>query len=310
MYDSVNFWLSKEQAGNKDLLAHAEKHFQDITAHHRQDGQVYYSGHLHNYKVKVTEAGISFIGSLAKYYLTDNFHTLNRGDSQRAFEKMADDLHLPIEQAKATRIDFAQNFLMMYEPKAYYFYLGECQHYQRLSQPDSLYYNNSLRTKLFYNKVAQGKAKGLRLPDVLSGQNVLRYEIRFTGRLPYQFNRPEVIASTLYNEKFYMTIFKRWLSEYQAIHKIKNISFNPDQMNSPKDFKKALELYAINMIGQDKIMQMVEDMRLKQAFDKAEYYSRLKKEIRELCYTPDMTTSSELVEELDRKIVTAKQYYR
>ena len=36
----------------------------------------------------------------------------------------------------------------------------------------------------------------------------------------------------------------------------------------------------------------------------------LKKEIRELCKTPQMTTSSELVTELDKKIKSSKRYYR
>jgi hypothetical protein len=39
-------------------------------------------------------------------------------------------------------------------------------------------------------------------------------------------------------------------------------------------------------------MQMIDEMRLKRAFDKPEYYSRLKKELRELCKTPDLTTSA------------------
>jgi hypothetical protein len=48
-------------------------------------------------------------------------------------------------------------------------------------------------------------------------------------------------------------------------------------MNSPKDFWKQINLMAINMIGQDKIMQEIENLRHQRAFDKPEYYSRLKR---------------------------------
>ena len=257
-----------------------------------------------------SQAGISLKGSLAKYFLPDNFHTLNRGDSQRAIEMMADDLHLSIDQAKVCRIDFAQNFLMRYDPKAYYSYLGECLHYKRFCQPESLYYNNGLRTKLFYNKIAEGKAKGLKLPDVWNGQNVLRYELRLTSRLPQQLNQPEVKASTLYDEQFYISMVRQWIDEYKAINKLNLINFKLTEMNSPKDFRKQLELIAVNAIGQDKLMQMIEEMRIKKAFDKPEYYSRLKKEMRELCKTPDLTCSSDMMAELDKKIQTAGQYYR
>jgi hypothetical protein len=310
MYDSINLWLSREQAGIINLLAFSQKHLLHVTEHSNQDGQVTYSGFLNNYKVYLSQAGISFKGSLAKYYLNDNFHTLNRGDSQRAIEMMADNTHLPIQQAKVTRIDFAQNFLMRHEPKAYYSYLGECRYYQRFCQPESLYYSNGLRTKLFYNKVAEGKKKGYTIPDLWNGQNVLRYELRYTSRLPQQFNLAEVKASTLYDVKSYIELSRKWVDEYEAITKKNDFNFKSERMKSPKDFWKQLDLIAVNAIGQERLMQMIEEMRLIKAFDKPEYYSRLKKGLRELCKTPDLTTPSDMITELDKKIEATKKYCR
>jgi hypothetical protein len=309
MYDTINLWLPNDNASSFDL----EKTLQSlsgITEHTKNDGQVYFSGFLKNYKVNISGQGISLKGSLAKYFLPDNFHTLTRSDSARAFEMMADELLLPISQAKINRIDFAQNFLMDFEPEAYYSFLGDCQYYQRQPLSQSLYYSNTLRQKLFYNKIAEGKAKGLSLPDVWNGQNVLRYEMRFTSRLPKQFNQSEITANSLTDEKFYMAIFDKWLAEYEAINKLHSINFNLSNMNSPKDFWRQINLMAVNMIGQDKIMQEIENLRHQKAFDKPEYYSRLKKEIKELCKDAKMTTSSDLVAELDKKIRAAKNNYR
>jgi hypothetical protein len=157
---------------------------------------------------------------------------------------------------------------------------------------------------------SEGKAKGVSLPDVWNGQNVLRYEMRFTSRLPKQFNQTEITASNLSGEKFYMAIFDKWFAEYEAINKLHSINFNISDMNSPKDFWKQINLMAIKMIGQDKIMQEIENLRHQKAFDKTEYYSRLKKEIKELCKTPQMTSSSDLMAELDRKIKASKRNYR
>jgi hypothetical protein len=309
MYDTINLWLPIDKAGSFDL-GRTLQNLTGITEHIKDDGQVYASGYLNNYKVNISGQGVSLKGSLAKYFLPDNFHTLTRSDSARTFEMMADELYLPIQKAKVNRIDFAQNFLMDFEPEAYYNFLGECQYYNRQPQSKSLYYSNGLRQKVFYNKIAEGKAKGLSLPDVWNGQNVLRYEMRFKSRLPNQFNQAEITASSLSDEKFYITIFDKWLAEYEAINKLNSINFNKSNMNSPKDFKKQLELFAINMIGQDKIMQEIENLRHQKAFDKPEYYSRLKKEIKELCKTPEMTASSDLVAELDKKIKASKRYYR
>jgi hypothetical protein len=309
MYDTINLWLSIDRVGSFDLTKTLQS-LTGITEHTRDDGQVYVSGYLKNYKVNLSEQGISLKGSLAKYFLPDNFHTLNKSDSARAIEMMADELYLPIQKSKVNRIDFSQNFLMKYEPEAYYPFLGECQYYNRQPQSKSLYYSNGLRQKIFYNKIAEGKKKGLSLPDVWNGQNVLRYEMRFTSRLPKQFNQPEITASTLSDEKFYMAIFDKWLAEYEAINKLHSINFNLSDMNSPKDFWKQINLMAVNMIGQEKIMQEIENLRHQKAFDKPEYYSRLKKEIKELCKTPEMTESSDLMAELDKKIKSSKRYYR
>jgi hypothetical protein len=309
MYDTINLWLPIYKAGNFDISKTLQS-LSGITEHSKDDGQVYYSGHLNNYKVNISGQGVSLKGSLAKYFLPDNFHTLSRSDSARAFEKMADELCLPIQRANVIRTDFSQNILVDFVPEAYYPFLGECQYYNRQPQSKSLYYTNGLRQKLFYNKIAEGKAKGLILPDVWNNQNVLRYEMRFTSRLPKQFNRSEITANCLTDEKFYMTIFDRWLAEYEAINKLNSINFNLSNMNSPKDFWKQVNLMAINMIGQDKIMQEIENLRHQKAFDKPEYYSRLKREIKELCKTPKMTASSDLVAELDKKIKAAKRHYR
>ncbi len=309
MYDTVNLWLSKESAGETDLLTCPEKYLSGITEH-KKDGQVYISGQFGNYKVNVSEPGISLKGSIAKYFLKDNYQTLNRGDSQRAFEMMADEIHLPINRAKVSRIDFAQNFIVKHSPEAYYNYLGDCAYYKRLSQPHSLYYSNGLKTKLFYNKIAEGKKQGLPIPEIWHGANILRYEMRFTSRLPYQFNLPEITTSVLFDEVFYIGMVKRWVQEYEAINKQHLINFNLTDMSSPKDFFKQLALLKIKEIGQSNAIQLVEDLRAKHAFEKSEYYSRLKRDIRNLCKEPELTSSSEMVDELNKKVSAAKQYYR
>lgn len=310
MYDTIHLWLPADLMTDVDINR-TSGHLTGLTEHQRECGRAYLSGWLGNTcKVNISEQGVSIKGSLAKYFLPDNFHTLTRSDSARAFEKMADELCLPIGRAKVTRIDFAQNFLMKYEPEAYYPYLGESQYYKRLPQPKAVYWTNGNRTKLVYNKVAEGKAKGLKLPDVWSGQNVLRYEMRYISRLSKHLQHPEITASTLQDEKFYMALVKRWIGEYEAIQKLNEINLNYDNMNSPKDFFKQMALMHIKQIGQHKAMELVEDMRAKGIFEKPEYYSRLKKEIRELCKAPELTTSPDLIAELNKKVDAAKRYCR
>lgn len=310
MYDTIHLWLPTEEGGSY-TANQASKSLSLLAEHQKHDGEVYFSGILNGtYRVNFSEKGVYLKGSLAKYFLNDNFSTLTRSDCVRAIEKMADELTLPIGQATVTRLDFAQNFLMRYEPEAYYPYLGDCQYYKRLSQPKSVYWKNGTRTKQIYNKVAEAKAKRIDLPEVWKGQKVLRYELRYTSRLPKHLKQPEIKALTLTVEKFYISVVDQWINEYEGIQKLKEINLNLNDMKSPKDFIKQLALMKINEIGQQKTMEMVEELRAKAVFDKPEYYSRLKRDIREICQTPNLTTSSDLITELDKKVRSVKKYYR
>lgn len=310
MYDTLHLWLPMDKAG-KVNFAGLTGALNEATEHSSSNGGHYLSGSLKNgSKVGLSERGITFKGSLAKYFLQDNFQTLTRSDSQRAIEMLSDELHLPMSTANVSRIDFAESILMQHAPEAYYPYLGESKNFKKLMQPNSIYWQNGNRTKLFYNKIAEAKAKRLKVPTVWSGQNVLRFETRWQKRLTSQFNVPEITAAKLYDEAFYMEVFQKWHSEYEAIRKRHNANFNPENMNSPKDFWKQLQLIAIEAIGHDEVMSRIEQMRKMKAFDKPEYYSRLKKEVRELCTKPKLHQKSELVSEMDKKIKDAARFYR
>jgi hypothetical protein len=310
MYDTIHLWLPTEKGGSYSPNQ-ATRSLSLLTEHQKQGGEVYFSGILNDtYRVNFSERGVSLKGSLAKYFLNDNFSTLTRSDCSMAFEKMADDLSLPIDQATVTRLDFAQNFLMKNQPEAYYPYLGDCRYYKRLRQPKSVYWANGTKTKLIYDKVAEAKTKRNSIPDIWQGQKVLRYELRYTKRLPKNLKKPEIKADTLSKEKFYVALVDQWISEYEGIQKLNEINLNLNDMKSPKDFIRQLALMKIQEIGQQKTLDLVEELRAKEAFEKKEYYSRLKRDIREICKTPNLTTSNDLITELDKKVRSVKKYYR
>lgn len=310
MFDTLHYNLPRERAGQIDLslLSDSLTRFTEIV---REDNSVCYAGYLNkNFKVSLSDRNIKFKGSLAKYFFDDNYNTLTRSDTKRALEKMADELHLNIFDADLTRIDFARNLIMDYSPQTYYPYLGESQYFTRLLQPKSLYYSNSLRQKLFYDKKAEGRSKKVSTPRIWDGQNTLRYELRIIGRIPQQLNCPEVKTSMLFDEDFYMKLFDRWHNEYLSINKFQNLNFNLMNIKSPKDFMKQLQVKAIQEIGQENLMDVIQEMRAKEVFDRPEYYSRLINELKSLCNDPEVSSESDLVEELTKKINNSKKYYR
>jgi hypothetical protein len=308
MYDTIYFYRYEDRASN--LLALTPQFLNNVSEHFKDDGRYSVSGTLNNMIVKLFESGVSIKGSLAKYYLNDNIQTLTRQDSARAIQKLSDELHLDISDAIITRIDFAHNFIMSQKPTIYYPYLGESQYFTRLSQPESLYYKNGNRTKLFYDKLSEAKFRAVRVPEVCDNKHLLRYEIRYSKRLDKQLKVPEVRGRTLSEESFYIGLIDRYILDYKSIHKNPSINFDTTNMATPKDFWMQLAVMKADEIGQPSLMELIEEMREKAVFDKPEYYSRLKKELRDKMQKFKASDSSYLIEELDSKISALKRYYR
>lgn len=309
MYDTINLWLPFESTGVTNFSKTIESLTQ-VTDHTRRDNETSTSGHLENYKVNLSGQGVSLKGSLAKYSLPDNFHTLTRSTTQTAIEKLSDELHLDIGRAKITRLDFAQNIIMKEKPEMYYNYLGSSTYYNRHTNKNSVYYSNNLKQKIFYNKPLEGLAKKVPLPNVWENRNILRYEMRYLSRLPQAFKLNEIIAKNLFDESFYMLIFDKWEEEYLKIKKIPNMHLNIKEIETPKDCDNYLMRYAIEHIGYNNLMQDLSNLKQGDRIKHPKYIERMKDKINSLCKAPKVNDEMELIEELDKKIKRAKEYYR
>jgi hypothetical protein len=287
--------IDNTEIGSVDLLNSIVPLLDNYTGHDKDTGEQYCSGYLDNFKVYLSEHGISLKGSLAKYYLGNNIKTLTRLDTKRAIEQLSDVLHLPIYRAKLTRVDVAENFVVKHPVKAYYKHLGQAPYYERLVQPNSLYYQTSKKILHMYDKLLEQHKNRVPIPEIYQGSNMLRYELRCMNRLPDIFNCERVTPAMLYDEQFYVDIVKRWEQEYLAINKLHLHNFNLADMNSPKDFFKQYLSTKLSEDGENKLFDIVEEMRHENTFDKPEYYSRLKREIRELCKAPGTIQESELI---------------
>ncbi len=313
MYDTLNLWLPSEKINESGYLQRVPTLFTNAKETYKQDtGEVYYSGSVLGMSVSVSIAGISLKGSICKSYLNDNFKTLTRQDTQRAIEQLGDILTLPIKKANLTRVDFGQGITVSQNPQSFLHFLGECQNYKRLAQPKSLYYQNGMRTKLFYNKIAEGKAKGQIIPSIWANKHVLRYELRYTSRLPYQFKTSQIQAQNLFDEAFYMDNVKRWIKEYETITKNNTIldKMNIKEIETPKDFITQMALLQIREVGIQKTLESIEQLKAQNQFKNKEDYSRLKATIRKLCKSEVLTESSTLVAELNKKVKQVGEYCR
>jgi hypothetical protein len=301
MYDTVNFWIERAMVGG-DPFTIAQ--YLDEAAEHSSNRGYTVTGKAGDYSVLLTDSGISLKGSLPKLLLPSNIHTLNRSGAKDAIIKLSDTLHLPIMGAKVTRVDVSAALPVPRPVNDYYQYLGNKPHSQRLQATvDTLYYNKKMMQHIFYNKIAEAKAKSMMIPAGFDGANLLRVEVRFIQRLPKQFNRTEITGATLYEEKFYTDIVQRWGKEYYSIDKLKSTSImNTTNIKTPKDGVNALFSFLLQDREPGFINAFIADLRAKKTFDDPKYYSRLKDDLNKLTKATTIAEQSELIRELDQSI--------
>lgn len=314
MYDTVHLWLPAEQAGGLDLPAFIGDFVERPAFHVNANGRESVTGTLGNLIVKAGAVGLSVQGSMNTYLYGHNQGNMTRQDSQHVVEKLSDVLHLPMSHASVGRVDVGRTFLTQYPPAAYYSRLGISHTYKRLTQPDSIRYQNGKRQLVFYDKVAESRHARLPIPDIWANRNALRYESRFTNRIPQQFNRATVTAADLHSEKFYIGLIDRWVLEFEQLPKVKLSNLGLERaMLSCKQFTEIAERLLLQQLGGEvAALELIEQYRLQDVYKSRTEVKRLKDRIRELGQPIDAehVPVTDLVDELREKIRRAQHHYR
>lgn len=310
MYDKVKLFLPR-MAGTPDPSQYLSegKEQTDLNT-----GEVCTFGSLDGLKVSVYAGGISVCGSFAKYFFSDNLHTLDRHTTAQAIEKISDALHLDMSGANVTELEYGTTFVMRHEVGRYFSKLGDMPKMLRLSvDSSSVYYRTQGRqqpkTFVFYDKIADAKAKGVTLPVGFEGANLLRYEMRYKGRLAHQFRLPEVTASTLSEVGFYKQMMKLYQQNYFEISKLNQVKTNA--MNEIKTVSDAFSLLVAKLISQSdqsQIAEFLEDLKEAKVFEDRKNYTRLRKKIQEVASKGKATVTDELIRELDDEIMNVGAY--
>lgn len=311
MYDTVFLRLTQAEVNGVDFLEEVPCFLEDV-GEHIYSGFPFITGNLNGLKVTANRYQLKVKdGSLCKYLLGDNFQTMGRGDTQRAIEKLSDNLHLPMGKAVVTRMDIAQNFIVKHPPQVYLNHLGALRYANRLQEPSGLYYSLNGGRLCFYDKNKEQKSKREEIPNLYNGRNVLRYERRYTQRIAAKFGVAEVTGAMLYNEAFYIEALNRWKADYQAIQKINDITLNFQAMKTKQELYKmgilSLTEQAggqVEMINQINEAQQRGELTKKQAYD-------LRVAVNEACQLKEgLTAPNEAIQELDKKVAEAVRFYR
>ena len=223
MYDTLNLTLLQRDFPNMDFMAELPQYMEDCEERiNQQRGLISIVGNIGGMSARVQRDKYVISGSLTKYERGNNFDGLTREQTQRAIERLSDTMHIPIEDALVSRVDFGVSF-PVYDPVDEYFpILGNAYGYRILEQTHGkTYKKNNLtygRELCFYDKI---KEAGKAIPEDWRWGNTLRYELRLTARPAKQLEQAKLYASHLYNELIWRKFVETWAEEYQKINKMR-----------------------------------------------------------------------------------------
>ncbi len=270
-------------------------------------GEVSVYGNVENIKVTQYFGGYSIQGSLPKFLYGNNVCQLTRKEVGLAIEKLSDRLHLPLDDADITKIEVGANICLAKQHTAYTRLLGDMPRMQRVSMADSLYYQGSGRVYprqyYFYDKVAEVKKHGGTMPQGLEAANMMRYEMRLNGRLPFQLSIPEFKGSTLQDRVVYQELINRWLNGYLSINKLVNME--DEHLKKGMSVKEAQEVFIAQQIakgGSSIIDEFIAKLKQNECFDNRLYYNRVKSNLQKLASKTKLSVDNGDIEELTAKV--------
>ena len=314
MYDKVKLWFDRVIVGDQfPTIANYLDEAYTKTSH--QTGEVITFGCLEGMKVSIFAGGLSVVGSLCKYLNGgSNVYPLDRHTTAQAIEKLSDALHLQVDEASVTGIEFGTNFMMKHPVADYISRLGTMPRAERMqATPTSIRYEGTgkrhPKVVAFYDKLSDADSKGMDYPEDMKDKNLLRYEIRYNGRLPHQLGVPEVKASTLTETPFYRLMVKRYQDGYFSISKLYQVKTNV--MSEIKTVSDAFNVFVARLISQTDQTQIggfLDELKEAAVFEDRKNYSRLKKKIQEVATKANITVSDELMKELDDEIRNCGAY--
>ena len=225
-YDTLHLWQPIEEVKGfsyKNVLG-ALNSFR--TTIDEEGKNPYYNGYLRNIRVSLNDAGISLKGSIAKYYNGNNLEPFTLTQTKEAFEKISDMLHLKMDNAKCTRLDFEACVELNYPVKNYLSMFLNCGRYERCKFHSSVYYQLTGEQKelIAYDKIKEMKKEDYNIiPFEYKNKNILRFGVHYLKSIGKRLKGKgqDVYVSDLLDIHFYNSLQDKYLKEYESINKAK-----------------------------------------------------------------------------------------
>ncbi len=315
MIDTMRVILNRTIGGG-DLAEAVAPRLLRATEHQTAAGTNYITGYIEadGKPLSITANAdiLTIRNSLTKFCCGNNFEQLRRKDIEFCMQQISDLLHVDVRPAQVTRLDIAANILTKRPPAAYFSRCGYCARYNRGILAGSLYYTQKQKAIVLYDKIQEAKRHKEEIPQLYTGQNVLRIEYRMLTKtaVQKQLQLPNVTAADLYKETNYIRLWNMWKAAYFSIDKITEAYLlNFEVMESVKDLNHAGIISLCEGVGgQDEFFRQLKEAQAAGTLTKDKAFKLRRAVVEAYKSCGNIYTKDEAVQELNNKVLQAARF--
>lgn len=304
MYDNVRLWMPRTR-DMRDVGPYLEaaRELADTST-----GEMRVYGSCGGLKVSQNPFGVEVSGSLAKFLHGENITPMDLRGAADAVAKLSDALHLRMDEAKVTRLEFGRTLEVSRPVPGYLQRLGDVPRMRRnVFESGALYYLNKGKEQnkvlAFYDKGEEARAGGMAIPAGLESSNLLRYELRFCKRVAQQAKAREVTAATLCDERFYRHMVELWRDNYFSISKTNKTGYDMENVKSTvSGVFEWIAGVALNRMDAEEIAGLIEAVERSGKLPDRMSRARLKRKLQDIAAKAGAGVPDELIKELDGKV--------
>jgi hypothetical protein len=184
-------------------------------------------GHVENMKISQYPGGVGMTGSLAKYLNGENMTPLTRPGIKAAIEKLETDTGISLGAGIVTQIEVGKTCIVKQCPSEYMRLFGDPprygrHEYRRGGMIETVGYStpHGSYSLCVYDKTAEMKRRGAKIPELFKGCNCLRIEYGIDRRrgIKARFGH-DLTAYDLFGYDTYRKLQGLFLEAYKAIPK-------------------------------------------------------------------------------------------
>lgn len=306
MIDSVKLMLkSKGDSFMEDIIASMTKVRRESFNTQLDSPEVY--GMINNLSIKVDKTKAIIANSLSKEFFGSNQYKFDVSTINQATEYYTDLLKININSAKVLKIDLYNDLYLKYPVTNYLDcfnhipYLGVFRRFKTTS-----YSQNNVRGVRIYDKNIESKTSNYYLKNL----NILRYEVRLMRNVTnyIKLGKPLYWKNIITNEgfKYLNQVVTKMFDNTVLSNRTSGVEFS--NCINYSDFQKTVWADWIKLKGgENKVYNIIKEVRSFDQFKDRKGYSRLRKQIKDVSKLNK--TDNDLVGELRKAFHDTIRYY-